>query len=145
MCRILWIVQSVLAIAFLGAGAMKLVTPLDIMSAYLPLPGVIIRTIGLAEILGAVGLILPALLHIRPQLTPLAARCLTALMCGAVVLTPTVLGFDASNAILPLALGILAAFVAYGRSRLAPIAPTARRRPPAAAASSRLSALSPNT
>jgi hypothetical protein len=69
-----------------------------------------------AEVLGALGLILPGLLHVRPVLTPLAAAGLVLIMIGATVLT--LAGGDVAMALIPLVVGLLAAFVAYGRWRL---------------------------
>jgi hypothetical protein len=130
MTRILWTVQILLALVFLFSGAMKLVLPLDVLAQQTPLPGALVRFIGICETLGAIGLILPAMLRIRPALTPLAATCLAILMACATVLTPPLMG-AIGPAALPLALGLLAAFVAYGRSRLAPIQPSARPARPA--------------
>jgi hypothetical protein len=118
MSRVLWIVQGLLAALFLFAGVMKLVMPLDKLAGPVELPGVFIRFIGVAEALGGLGLILPGLLRIKPGLTPLAAVGLVIIMIGAVVITlPSGLG----DALIPLIVGLLAAFVAYGRWRLAPI------------------------
>jgi len=117
----LWIAQALLALVFLFSGSMKLVLPADVLAEQLPLPGLFVRFIGVAETLGAIGLILPALLRIRPGLTPLAAAGLTIIMTGATLLTPVLTDGQWVLALLPLVLGILAAFVAYGRSRLAPI------------------------
>jgi uncharacterized membrane protein YphA (DoxX/SURF4 family) len=118
----LWIVQALLALVFLLSGGMKLVLPLDVLTEQMPgLPGLFIRFIGAAETLGAIGLILPSLLRIRPGLTPLAAAGLTIIMTGATLLTPALTDGQIVLAALPLALGILAAFVAYGRWRRAPI------------------------
>ena len=119
MSRALWIVQGLLAALFLFAGVMKLVLPLDQMTGTIPLPGAFLRFIGVVEVLGAVGLILPSLLRIRPGLTPLAAGGLVIIMIGAVWIT--VAGGDIAPAVIPLLVGILAAFVAYGRWRLAPL------------------------
>ena len=109
----LWIVQALLAIVFLCAGGMKLVVPLDVLYTFmqLPLPGIFIRFIGACEVLGAIGLILPGLTRIRPQLTSLAARGLVLIMVGAVMFTPPE---ALPTAALPVVLGLLAAFVAYG-------------------------------
>src|SRR2546429_9260986 len=68
-----WIVQGLLAALFLFAGGAKLVLPLDQMTGPVALPGWFLRFLGVAEVLGALGLILPGLLRIRPGLTPLAA------------------------------------------------------------------------
>ncbi len=124
MSRALWIVQGLLAALFLFAGVMKLVLPLDQMTGTIPLPGAFLRFIGVVEVLGAVGLILPSLLRIRPGLTPLAAGGLVFIMIGAVWIT--VAGGDVAPAMIPLLVGILAAFVAYGRWRLAPLSGSSR-------------------
>src|SRR5438094_3305518 len=121
MIYALWIVQGLLAAVFLFTGGMKLVLPLEKMTGPVPLPGLFIRFLGVAEILGAIGLILPGLLRIRPGLTPLAAAGLVIITIGATVFTLAT--SEAPLALIPLVLGLLAAFVAYGRWRLAPIRP----------------------
>ncbi len=63
----LWIVQVLLAAMFLFAGSMKLVMPIEMLADQTPLPGLFIRFIGVAETLGALGLILPGLLRLRPR------------------------------------------------------------------------------
>ena len=83
----LWIVQGLLAVLFLFAGGMKLVMPIEEMTEQIALPGAFLRFIGVAEVLGGLGLILPGLLRIRPGLTPLAAAGLVIIMIGATVLT----------------------------------------------------------
>lgn len=115
MTYVLWIAQALLALVFLFAGGMKIVTPLDVLYAQmpLPLPGVFIRFIGVCEVLGAVGLILPGVTRIRPELTSLAARGLVLIMVGAAMFTPPE---DLSMASIPVVIGLLAAFVAYGRA-----------------------------
>jgi uncharacterized membrane protein YphA (DoxX/SURF4 family) len=115
MTYALWIVQGLLALIFLFTGGTKLVLPLEMMTEQmpLPLPGLFLRFIGVAEMLGAIGLILPGLLGIRPGLTPLAAAGLVIIMIGATVLT--LAGFGVAPALIPLVVGLLAAFVAYGR------------------------------
>ncbi len=118
MTYALWIVQGLLALIFLFAGGMKLVLPLEVLTKQMPLPGLFVRFIGVAEVLGAIGLILPGLLRIRPGLTPLAAAGLVIIMIGATVLT--LAGGDVALALIPLVVGLLSAFVAYGRWRLAP-------------------------
>ena len=75
--------------------------------------------IGACEILGAIGLILPALLRIRPGLTPLAAAGLVIIMIGATVIN--VMGGDVAPAVITVVVGLLAVFIAYGRWRLAPL------------------------
>ena len=120
--RALWIVQGLLAALFLFAGGMKLVLPLEALKGPVALPGLFLRFIGVVEVLGAVGLILPALLRIRPNLTPLAACGLVIVMVGAVGIT--LQGDGGALALMPFTVGVLALFVAYGRWRLAPIVET---------------------
>ncbi len=119
MTYALWIVQGLLALIFLFTGGMKLVLPIEVMTEQmpLPLPGLFLRFIGVAEVLGAIGLILPGLLGIRPGLTPLAATGLVIIMIGATVLT--LAGGDVAPALIPLVVGLLSAFVAYSRWPLA--------------------------
>ena len=118
MTYALWTVQGLLALLFLWAGGMKLVLPLAQLVGPLPVPGLFLRFIGAVEVLGALGLILPGLLRIRPGLTPLAAAGLVIIMIGATVVN--LAGGAVVMALIPLAVGGLAAFVAYGRWRLAP-------------------------
>ena len=99
----LWIVQGLLALLFLFAGGMKLVMPIEALTEQMPLPGLFVRFIGVAEVLGAIGLILPGLLRMRPGLTPLAAVGLVIIMIGAVVLT--LAGGEVVSALIPLAVG----------------------------------------
>ena len=121
MTYALWIVQGLLAALFLFAGGTKLVLPLDVLMSMgspnqIQLPGWFVRFIGVVEVLGALGLILPGLLRIRPGLTPLAAIGLVIIMIGATVIT--LAGGDVASALIPLVVGLLSAFVAYGRWRL---------------------------
>ncbi len=111
----LWIIQGLLALLFLFAGSMKLIVPIEMLTAQmpLPLPGLFLQFIGVAEVAGAIGLILPGLLRIRPILTPLAACGLLVIMVGATVVT--LAGGEVMPALLPLVMGLLCAFVAYGR------------------------------
>jgi len=118
MTYALWIVQALLAALFLFAGGMKLILPLDQMAGPVPLPGLFLRFIGVAEVLGAIGLILPGLLRIRPGLTPLAAAGLVIIMIGATAIT--LAGGDVVTAVIPLVVGVLSALVVYGRWRLMP-------------------------
>ena len=120
MTHTLWLVQGLLALIFLFSGAMKLLLPLEVMTEQmpLPLPDLFLRFMGVAEVLGAIGLILPGLLHIKPVLTPLAACGLVIIMTDETALT--VAGGDVGSALIPLVVGLLSAFVAYGRWRLAP-------------------------
>jgi len=116
----LWIAQGLLALLFLFAGGMKLVTPMEEMIKQMPLalPPLFLRFTGVLEILGGLGVILPWLLHIWPVLTPLAAAGLVIVMIGATLYT--LAAVDVASALMPLAVGFLCAFVAYGRWRLVP-------------------------
>src|SRR4051795_12912983 len=111
--RALWIVQGLLAALFLFAGAMKLITPVEVLSAMSPFPAEFIRFIGVCEVLGAFGLILPYALRILPGLTALAAAGLVVIMIGATVTTLAIGG--GVMALSTVILGLLAALVAYGR------------------------------
>lgn len=115
---VLWILQVLLALLFLFAGGTKLILPIEEMTKQIAMPGLFLRFIGVCEILGGLGLVLPRLLNTRPGLTPLAAACLVVIMIGAVAVSWLAMGPAA--AILPLVTGCLAAFVAYGRWRLRP-------------------------
>src|SRR5437879_526685 len=116
----LWTAQGFLALFFaLAGGAPKLLLPLYSIPMPLPLPELFVRCIGVAEVCGALGLILPGVLHIRTRLTLLAAVCLVALtICAAVY---QLAAQQPANAVFALAIGLIAAFVAYGRWRLAPL------------------------
>ncbi len=115
----LWIIQVILALIFLFTGSMKLIVPIEEMKGPVQLPGLFLRFIGVCEVLGGIGLVLPGLLRIRPGLTPLAAAGLVIIMIGATV--TTIMGGQAAIAILPFAVGVLSAVVAWGRWRVAPL------------------------
>lgn len=119
----LWVAQIALAGMFGFAGFMKLTTPMAQLHATMAwtsvTPDLLVRFIGLSELAGALGLILPALTRVQPKLTPLAALGLAAIMVLAI-------GFHGVRGeffALPItiALGVAAAFVAWGRARKAPI------------------------
>ena len=120
----LWIVQALLGALFVFAGVMKFVMSVDEMTKQMPgMPGWFLHFIGVAEVLGGLGLILPGLVRLRTGLTPLAAAGLVVIMIGATVISLKVA--PAAQALLPLVVGLLAAFVAYGRWRVAPLRPRA--------------------
>jgi hypothetical protein len=121
--RALWVVQGLLAALFLFAGGMKLITPVEAL-AMSPFSGEFIRFIGVCEVLGALGLILPCALRILPVLTPLAAAGLVVIMAGATVST-----FALGGGLLAaptVVLGLLAAVVTYGRRPQTPQIGTTR-------------------
>jgi len=118
----LWVAQVLLFLAFMGAGGMKVVTPAEELLKHDPTQLIpLTRFIGTAEVLGALGMILPAASRIRPGLTPLAALGLFTIM----VLASGVVVMRGHTQTIPVVvcLGALAAFVAWGRWKKAPIAP----------------------
>jgi hypothetical protein len=119
MNRLLWVVQALLALLFLFAGGTKLSMSAAELTAQTPMSAGFLRFIGVMEILGGLGLVLPGMLRIRTALTPLAAVGLSIIMIGAVVITIQTMG--PALAALPFVTGALALFVAYGRWRLAPL------------------------
>jgi len=114
---VLWIVAGLLALAFLAAGTMKAVQPKAALSAKMgwvdDFSAGLVKTIGILEILAAIGLILPAALDIAPVLVPLAASGLVLMMIGAIVVHVRRKEYQALPANLIFLL--LAAFVAWGR------------------------------
>ena len=116
---VLWIIQVLLALLFLFAGVTKLILPIEEMTKQMAMPGLFLRFLGVVEVLGALGLILPGLFRIKTWLTPLAAVGLTIIVIGATVITLKIGG--GATAMFPLVTALLSAFVAYGRWRLAPL------------------------
>jgi uncharacterized membrane protein YphA (DoxX/SURF4 family) len=112
---VLWTVQGLLAASFLLAGVPKLLMSPEQMASPGPiqLPVLFIRFIGVCEILGAIGMVLPGVTGIRTGLTPLGAAGLVIIMIGATVVN--IANGMAAFAIPTIILGLLAAFVAYGR------------------------------
>ena len=122
----LWIAQGLLAAIFLFAGGSKLAMPVaELAKLSAPLPGPFMVFISIAETLGGLGLVLPSLLRIRPGLTALAASGLVIIMIGAVVMT--LVSPTPALAAIPFTVGILCAFVAYGRWQLVPVRPSSQR------------------
>lgn len=111
--KVLWGVQGLLALVFLAAGGMKLVTPIEQMQGPIALPGLLLRFVGAAEVLGAAGLVLPGLFRVYESLVPLAAGGLTIIMAGAVVVSAW--GGSVALAAFPLGVGVLCAYVAWAR------------------------------
>ena len=109
----LWIVQGVLAALFLFAGGFKLAMPVAELGRVSPLPSGFLKFIGACEVLGALGLVLPGVFHVRLGLTPLAAAGLVVIMLGAVVVTAFTQGV--APAAFPLLVGVLATIVVVGR------------------------------
>ena len=116
----LWIVQVLLAAEFIFSGVMKFVTPVEDMTKQVAMPGWFLHFIGVAEVLGGLGLLLPGLFGKKTFLTPIAAAGLVVIMIGACVITLLIGG--GVLVLIPLVTGILAAFIAYGRWRVLPYA-----------------------
>ena len=121
---VLWIVQILLALAFLMAGTMKATQPLDRLVARMQWvkslrPPRLVRVIGVLEVLGAIGLILPAVTGILPWLTPVAAIGLVLTMIGAMMLH-TRRG-EAAHIAPNVILLLLAAFIVVGRFVVMPL------------------------
>ena len=117
--RVLWIIQILLALMFLFAGGVKLVLPADALTKGTPmLSAGFLRFVGVCEVLGAIGLILPGLLRIQPWLTPLAAAGLIVIMIGATAVT--IMTGGGATTVIPIVTGLLLAFVVYGRWRPVP-------------------------
>ena len=121
----LWVVQVLLSLAFAGAGATKLFTPLADLATkgmggwVVDSPAALVRFIGVCELLAAVGLIGPSVARIAPRLTPAAAIGLVAVMLLAAA---THLSYGEVGHVVPnLVVGGLAAFVAWGRLKRHPI------------------------
>ncbi len=115
---LLWVLQVLLAMLFMFAGVMKFVMPVEEMTKQIALPGWFLHFIGAAEILGAIGLVLPGILRIRTGLAPLAAAALVVIMIGATAVNLK-LG-QRGAALTTVVVGLLLVFVAYNRRRMAP-------------------------
>ncbi len=112
---LLWIIQVGLALLFLSSGSRKLIGPIGVVKhpMSVALPGLFMQFIGIAEVAGALGLILPGLLRLWRGLTPLAACGLLIIMIGATIVI--LLGGNIASALLPCLVGLLCVAVAFGR------------------------------
>jgi hypothetical protein len=117
-----WSLQVAVAGLFMFAGVMKLILPIEAMTQQMAMPGLFLRFIGVCEVLGALGLILPAALRIRPGLTPLAAALLVPIMVGATVISVMLGGV--ANGTVPFVVGLVCSFIAVYRGKT--LARTAR-------------------
>ena len=121
---VFWIVQVLLALIYLTAGYQKAFLPFDAIVqtifwvAYVP--HALVRFIGVSELLGAIGLVVPAATKIQPRLTTIAAAGLALIMASATIMHAV----RGEYSVLPFTLPLfyLNAFVAYGRTRLVPFA-----------------------
>jgi hypothetical protein len=110
----LWIAQGLLCALFLFAGGFKLALPLAVLAKFSPLPAAFLKFVGACEVAGALGLVLPGLFRIRPNLTALAAVGLGGVMAGAVTLTIATQGV--APAIMPFVVGLLLFAIVRGRT-----------------------------
>ena len=120
MNRTLWVVQTVVALAFLVAGLMMMLQPIERlkqgMNWVAHSPRNVVRLVGIMAILGSLGLVFPGLTHILPWLTPVAAALLGLMMIGAILVHLRLKEYTAL--VPPSALFVLLMFVVYGRSLL---------------------------
>ena len=121
MNRTLWGIQWLLALFFaLASSVPKLLLPPELLPPLpIPIPRPLLIFIGLAELAGALGLILPGLFRIRPGLTPLAAAGLVLVCVGGA--SYQLAAGEIGNAIFAVVLGAICAFVGYGRWQVAPL------------------------
>ena len=119
MNAVLWTLQILLGLFMvLASAAPKLLLPADALPMPIPIPGPLLTFIGVAEMLGGLGLILPGLTRIRPGLTPLAAAGLALVAIGGTVYQ--VASGEPGNAVFALVFAALFTFIAYGRWQLVP-------------------------
>jgi hypothetical protein len=122
MNTLLWFMQGFLFLAFGAAGLMKLTMPMDKLAALLTWPGAVpeflVRGVGVAELAGAIGVFLPALMRMQAWITPYAAMGLaTAMICAVGY---HLMLFEGKMMVPSMILGIIAGYVAYGRDKVAP-------------------------
>ena len=122
---VIWVIQLGLAVVFLLAGATKAFQPMVELNAQVPwtvgTPGWVPRLAGYSELAGALGLVLPSVLRIRPGLTPLAAAGLGLVMVLAAIFH--LMRGEMQMIPVNLVLLVVSGFVYYGRSKLHPIQP----------------------
>jgi len=121
----LWVVQVVLGLMFLAGGTMKATQPIPELAVKMvwasDIPEALVRFIGVSEILGGLGLVLPAATRIKPMLTPLAGLGLAVIMLLAALFH--LVRAEFAGIVMNVVLGGLAVFVAWGRGKKAPILP----------------------
>lgn len=123
----LWIVQSLLALVFVGTGVWKLATPLPTLAAMIPwagqVPPALVYSTAAFDLLGGVGVLLPSLTRIKPGLAVLASLGCVALQVAAILFHLS--RGEAANTPFNVLLVALGLFVVWGRRAKAPIAPRA--------------------
>jgi len=120
---LLWIAQILLSITLIWAAFVKLIQPIEQLEIMWPwtgdIPPAMVRLTGVIDLLGALGVLLPSLFRFKPILTPLAAIGIVLLMVSASVFH--IYRGEASQIGFNIVFGVIAAFVAYGRTKIAPI------------------------
>lgn len=121
----LWTAQVLLAVLFGLAGVMKTFLPIDALLGYginyaAELPYWLLRFIGIVELSGAIGILLPTLLRIYPRLTPLAAFGFLTIQVLAIIFH-AFRGETATSLPMNLSFAALALFVLWGRTKKLPI------------------------
>lgn len=121
----LWIAQVLLAGMFIMAGFSKVAQPIEQLTQMMPwagqVPAGLVRFIGMSELLGGLGLVLPALLRIKPILTVWAALGLVTVMIFAAIFHASRGEYSAIG--MNIILALVAAFIAWGRFKKAPVQP----------------------
>jgi uncharacterized membrane protein YphA (DoxX/SURF4 family) len=124
--RLLWTAQILVGLLFVFAGSMKFIMPVEkLQQGPVVFPIAFMYFIGVCEILGGLGLILPGLTRIAAFLTPLAAAGLTIIMIGAT--SVSVVGMGVAAGLFPAVIGALTISIAYGRTRVVPLNLVPRR------------------
>ncbi|WP_461071665.1 DoxX family protein [Spirosoma horti] len=112
----LWLAQVLLAVSLIWAASMKLFQPVDQLAAMWPWTAdhtTLVKQTGVVDLLAGIGLVLPALLRIRPKLTSYAAYGIIALMVAASVFH--IARGEASQSGVNIVFALLAIFIAWGR------------------------------
>ena len=120
--RVLWVLQWVFGLYFIAIGVMHFVVPdglPEMMSWMYELSDTLHTVAGIAEILGGIGLIRPSLTRMQPRLTVFAAIGLALVMLGAIAWHLN--RGETSNVAVNVLNVLVMAYIAYGRSRLAPL------------------------
>jgi uncharacterized membrane protein YphA (DoxX/SURF4 family) len=124
--RALWTAQILVALLFVFAGTVKFLMPADkLQQGPVVFPLAFMYFIGVCEVLGGLGLVLPGLTRIRPSLTPLAAAGLTIIMIGAT--TVSIIAGGVAAGTFPAVIGVLTTWIAYSRVRVTPLVSAPRR------------------
>jgi hypothetical protein len=124
----LWVVQVLLSVVFTGTGLWKLFTPIPQLAAMIPwageVPAPFLHATAILDLLGGIGILLPAVIRVAPGLSVLAALGCAALQASAIVFH--LFRGEAADTPFNVLLAGLAVFVFWGRRWTAPIAARSR-------------------